>query len=156
MKTNSRKISKKKVAELLTEIPLNEDIESGTSNEFLDEHRRVLLAITDDGIDSKTLSYTVTLCKRIKAELDILYVKTTPAPKNSIEDFMLKLMEEGVFYRLLAKSGHLKHEIISYTESNREILYVIMNSSDNSEVSPKEKTFLSGLLRNLNCPLVVI
>ncbi|MBF0518756.1 MAG: universal stress protein [Nitrospirae bacterium] len=152
-KKHSPKINKKKVEELLSEIPQTEDIDSGMSNKSLNENRRVLLAVTDEGISSKTLSNTVTMCKRIGAELDVLYVKTMGEPKNSLDDFLFQLLEENVFYRLLAKTGQLKQEIINYTETNREILYVIVASSNKLKAPAKE---FPGLLRNLSCPLVVI
>ena len=146
-----------KMDKMFTAVTFAEEGEFDTAREFMMDNRRVLLALTENGIDRKTLLYTINTCKRINAELDILYLTKTKEKNTSLETFFSELNSEGIKYRLIVKIGSLRQEIVTYTESNKEILYVIVDSSDNWDTTSgeKERDF-PDLFKNLRCPLVVI
>ncbi|MEO5358626.1 MAG: universal stress protein [Nitrospirae bacterium YQR-1] len=146
-----------KMDKMFTAVTFAEEGEFDTAREFMMDSRRVLLAITENSIDRKTLLYTINTCKRINAELDILYLSKTNEMNNSLQTFLSELDNEGIKYRLIVKTGSLRSEIVAYTESNKEILYVIVDSSDNWDTTAyeKERDF-PDLFKNLRCPLVVI
>lgn len=145
-----------KIEDALSAVSFAEEGEFRTATEILKEQRRVLLAVRDGRLERRTLKYALNTCKRVNAELDILHV-SRGAALPGLEEFFSELNKEGITYRVIAKSGCLKQAIIEHTDSNREILFVVIESSDNLDVdcAGKEKR-LSESWRNLKCPLVVV
>src|SRR3990172_3833996 len=129
--------------------------------EELREDRRVLLALREGHIDTKTLKYALNTAKRIGAHLDILYVSA-----DGIEDqngraalarFQSELKAEGVQNRLIRSTGCLKQAIVDYTDREKEILFAVVESSGSLDTECKNKdTRLSELWQDLKCPLVVV
>ena len=81
---------KKKVEDLMSAISFAEEGEFDTAREMLKEERRVLLAIKENHLDKKTFRYAINTCKRVGADLDILYVssaeKMSPVLEQCMED----------------------------------------------------------------------
>lgn len=148
----------KKIEDLLSAISFAEAGEFETAREILKENRRVLLALRSRHIDQKTLKYTINTCKRIGANLDILYVSLPAADDSILKQFLKELEGEGIQYVLVKKeSSCLRQEIIDYTNERKEIVFVVIESSDSLDDDHKIKgKGLSELWRNLNCPLVVV
>lgn len=146
-----------RIEDALSAVSFAEEGEFRTATEILKEQRRVLLAVRDSRIESRTLKYALNTCKRVNAELDILYISRGIAAPPALEEFLSRLEKEAITYRLIPKSGCLKQAIIEHTDSNRDILFVVIESSDNLDVdcAGKEKR-LSESWRNLKCPLVVV
>jgi hypothetical protein len=125
------------------------------------EGRRVLLALKDGRIDARTLKYALNTSKRIGADLDILHVA---APGNNaltidplLANFEQELKAEGIVYRMITRTGCLKQQIIDYTNSEKEILFAVIESpkSLDADCNKQDKT-LSELWQKLKCPLVVV
>ncbi|MBF0616641.1 MAG: hypothetical protein HQK88_07465 [Nitrospirae bacterium] len=146
-----------KMDKMFTAITFAEEGEFDSAREFMADNRKVLLALTDRGIDRKTLLYTINTCKRINAELDVLYLTKTKEKSAFLDKFFSELDSERIKHKLMVKTGSLRKEIVAYTESNKEILYVIVDSSDNWDTADEEKEReFPDLFKNLRCPLVVI
>ncbi len=146
-----------KIEDALAAVSFAEEGEFDAAKEMMKEERRVLLAVRERQMDIKTLKYAVNTSKRVKADLDILYVSSNGATDPVMARFLSELQEDGVFYRLILKGGCLKQAIIDYTNSNREIIFVVIESSDSLDVDCAGKdNRLSESWKNLKCPLVVV
>lgn len=147
----------KKIEDMLSAISFAEEGEFEKAREILREDRKVLLALNEGAIDNKTLRYALNTCKRNNAHLDILLVSHSAATDSMLQQFFVELQGEGIRYRFVQKSGCLKEEIIRHTTANKEILFVVIESSDNLNIdcSGKNKQ-LSDAWQNLNRPLVVV
>ena len=148
---------KKKMEDLMSAISFAEEGEFDTAREMLKENRRVLLAVKENHLDKKTFRYAMNTCKRVGADLDILYVssaaKMSPVLAQCLED----LKKEGINFRVVQKNGCLKQQIIDYTNNKKEILFAVTESFENLDLdcSGKGKK-LSEAWQKLRCPLVVV
>jgi hypothetical protein len=72
-------------------------------------------------------------------------------------NFASELTTEGILYRLFTRSGCLKQQIIDYTNSEKDILFAVIESPHSLDVdcNKMDKT-LSELWQKLKCPLVVV
>lgn len=141
----------------MSAVSFAEEGEFEKAKEVLREDRRVLLALNKGVVDGKTLKYAANTCKRVDASLDILLVSQSGAMDSMLRQFLLDLQREGIRHRLVQKNGCLKEEIIKHTTANREILFVVIESSDNLDIDCTGKNKkLSESWQNLNRPLVVV
>jgi hypothetical protein len=129
-----------------------------TAQEILKEGRRILLAIKEGHLDKKILKYALNTCKRVAANLDILYISSTNEMAPMLKEFLMEFEKEGIDYSLIRKEGCLEKEIKKYTDSHDEIVFVIIESPDNllDENNKIENKVLSEFLWNLKCPLVEV
>ncbi len=160
METAKIKKMMKMVEHALTAASFAEEGELETAHSLLRESRRVLLGLKAGQIDPKTLKYAFNSAKRINAELDILYVAgagSVGRPGPVLASFVSELVAAGVPYRLISRSGCLKQQIIDYTNSEKEILYAVIESPAtlDDDCASQDKV-LSELWRQLKCPLVVV
>jgi hypothetical protein len=148
----------KRMEDLFAAAAFAEAGEFETAREMLKEERRILFAVKNGQIDKKTLKYAINTCKRIGAGLDIMYLISDGSNIDSkLKDFQLELEKEGIEYRLMKRDGSLRHEIVDYTDSNKDVLFVVIESSDDMEPEHKgNKRKLSESWKNLKCPLVVV
>ena len=103
---------KKKVEDLMSAISFAEEGEFDTAREMLKEERRVLLAIKETHMDKKTFRYAINTCKRVGADLDILYVSSSEKISPALEQCLEDLKQEGISFRVVRKNGCLKQQII--------------------------------------------
>ena len=154
-----RKLKKtmNKIERIMSAVSFAEEGEFDTAKEMLKEERRVLLAVKKGQMDRKTFKYAINACKRIGAHLDILHISPVEAADPVLEECLSELKTEGINYRLLHKNGCLKQEIIDYTNSKKEVLFAVTESSENLDIDCKGKgKGLSEAWQNLKCPLVVV
>lgn len=148
---------KKKVEDLMSAISFAEEGEFETAREMLKEERRVLLAIKEDHLDRKTFRYAINTCKRVGADLDILYVSSAGKSSPVLEQCLEDLKNEGIHFRVVQKNGCLKQQIIDYTNTKKEILFAVTESFENLDLDCKGKgKKLSEAWQRLRCPLVVV
>jgi len=134
-----------------------EEGEIDAAREMLKEDRKVLLAIRENQIDSKTFRYAINTCKRNGASLDILYISSSESLHPLLSESLAELQKEGISFRLVRKHGCLKQQIIDYTNATKEIIFAVTESSDNLDVDCAGKSGrLSDAWQNLKCPLVVV
>jgi len=146
----------KKFEDMITTSAFVEAGESKTDRELLKEGRRILLAIKEGHSDKKTLKYALNICKRVVANLDILYISSTEGTNPVLKEFFMELEKEGFNYKLVRREGCLEKEIKEYTDSHEEILFVIIDSSEGLDVDSGSSGKLPEVWRNLKCPLVVV
>jgi hypothetical protein len=161
METINLKKMIKSMESALTAASFAEEGEAEAARSILKEDRRVLLALKQGQIDAKTLKYALNTAKRIGAHLDILTVSATGRGASTLdpllEHFVTELGAERIQYRLIPRTGCLKQQIIDYTNSEKEILFAVIESphSLDADCNNKDKA-LSELWRKLKCPLVVV
>jgi hypothetical protein len=151
----------KNVEDALAAVTFAEEGQAAMARSIMKEGRRVLLALKEGRIDDRTLMYALNTSKRIGADLDILYV-TAPGDNAGTIDpllshFVGELEAEGIGYRMIPRTGCLKQQIIDYTNSEKEILFAVIESpkSLDTDCNKRDKT-LSDLWQQLKCPLVVV
>jgi K+-sensing histidine kinase KdpD len=162
METTKLKKMIKMMEHALTAASFAEEGELETAHALMRESRRVLLALKAGQIDPKTLKYAMNTAKRVNANLDIIYVTSSRAARQKTSDplvdsLMSELTEAGIPYRIIPRSGCLKQQIIDYTNSEKEILFAVIESpaSLDDDCTKRDKE-LSELWRQLKCPLVVV
>ncbi len=162
METTKLRKMMKAVEQALTAASFAEEGEQETAHAMMMESRRVLLALKADHVDGKTLKYALNTAKRIKAQLDILYVVSSAAGSQgagdpALDSFRSELAAEGITHRLITRAGCLKQRIIEYTNSEKEILFAVIESPSSLDADcNKQDKELSELWRKLKCPLVVV
>src|ERR1700687_627535 len=150
----------KNVENALAAATFAEEGQAETARSIMKEGRRVLLALKEGRIDASTLKYALNTSKRIGADLDILHVAApgSTAPIDPLlSNFQSELKAEGITYRMIQRTGCLKQQIIDYTNSEKEILFAVIESPKSLDVdcNKGDKT-LSELWQKLTCPLVVV
>ncbi len=132
---------KKKIEDLMSAISFAEEGEFDTAREMLKEKQRVLLAIKENHLDKKTFRYAINTCKRVGADLDILYMFRIQLRKSplSLRQCMEDLKNEGINFTVVQKHGCLKQQIIDYTNNKREILFAVTKSLENLELDCKRQ-----------------
>jgi hypothetical protein len=161
METINLKKMMKSMESALTAASLAEEGEAEAARSILKEDRRVLLALKQGQIDARTLKYALNTAKRIGAHLDILTVSASGRGEGKLdpllEHFIAELRAEQIQCRLIPRAGCLKQQIIDYTNSEKEILFAVIESphSLDADCNKKDKA-LSELWRKLKCPLVVV
>ncbi len=145
----------KKIENIYAAVAFAEAGEFETARETLKEQRKILLALTGEKSDINAFTHALNICKRIGAKVEILYV--SDYKEDLLIKFQSDLRKEEIEYKLIQKSGCIKEEILNYTNTNREILFVIVESSDELDISCKKaKNELKDSWENLKCPLVVV
>lgn len=148
---------KKKVEDLMSAISFAEEGEFDTAREMIKEDRRVLLAIKENHLDKKTFRYAINTCKRVGADLDILYVSSAEMLPPVLEQCVEDLKKEGINFRVVRKNGCLKQQIIDYTNNKKEVLFAVTKSLENLDLDCIGKgKRLSEAWHRLRCPLVVV
>jgi hypothetical protein len=151
----------KNVENMLAAASFAEAGESEHARSFLEEGRRVLLALKEEWVDLKTLKYAVHLSQRVNARLDILYI-SAQGGRRSAGDQQLRLIETelkaaGVPYHVIYRTGGLRQATIEYTNQEKDILFAVVEPPQSLDTnSSKKDTWLTELRRNLRCPLVVV
>ncbi|MFA5354484.1 MAG: universal stress protein [Thermodesulfovibrionales bacterium] len=146
----------KKFEDLMSAISFAEEGDLRTAGEILKERRGGLIAVKGDETDAQALRYALHTCKRIGAELRVLSL-ASPAVDDLLRQFQAELEREKISYRISRKEGCLKKEIIDYTNTEKDVLFVVVGSEDDPdrECRGKEKR-LSDAWQRLRCPLVVV
>ncbi len=133
----------------MTAASFAEEGEAGIARNIINDDRRILLAVTREQMDKKTFRYAVNTCKRIGADLDILYISESDAPDAQLEECLAELKAERVNYSLMYKKGSLKQSIIDYTNKKKKSLFAVIGNNGTSKG-------ISQAWNNLKCPLVVV
>jgi len=161
METTKLKKMMKSIETALAAISFTDTGEDASPRPVRQEVRRVLLALKEGRVDVKTLKYALNTAQRIGAHLDILYVSSNGGKQRRIDPvldhFESELRADGIQYRMIHATGCLKQHIIDYTDSEKEILFAIIESaySLDADCYRIDKT-LAELWRQLKCPLVVV
>ncbi len=128
-----------------------------TAREILKARQKVLLALTGRESDRKSFKYTLNICKRIGAGLEVLYTSKRDEILQMLKEFEEELNKEGIAYEFIQGSGCIKEAIIYRTEKRSDIQFVVIESSDAMNIDCKnDDRTLSKAWEGLKCPLVVV
>jgi len=160
MDSNKIKRMMKQVEDAMAAVTFAEEGQAETAAALFKRERRVLLALKEGHTDTKTLRYALNASLRINAGLDILYV-AAPGTRSTagplLEQFSAELDEVGIPYQVINRSGCMKQEIIDHTNNRHDVLFVVVESPRSlDEDCGKKDGVLTGLWKNLRCPLVVV
>jgi len=149
---------RKKIEDMLSAITFAEAGEFESAKELMaGEKKRVLLAVQSELSEGKTMRYAVSTCKRNNADLDILFVAPAGATDKALRAFTKEAKREGVHCRIVRRKGRLIDAIIDYTNSERSILFVVVETLNSLN---RQGTLHGGNLSkgwdSLGCPLVVV
>jgi hypothetical protein len=126
-----------------------------TARQIMKKDRKILLAVTDEKRDVNAFKYALNMCKRIGAALEILF--SFGPDREDFESFISELKNEGIEHTLVEVKRCLKEEILNYTEKRRDILFVVVESSDGLDINCEDdRKKISTLWQHLKCPLVVV
>jgi hypothetical protein len=147
----------KKFDDLMSAIAFAEAGDFDHAREFMKGRNSILLAISDMFFEVDVMKYALNLSKRIKANIDILYLTRVEAHLGELDEFMKAALKDDISCRLFKKEGCMKKAILDYTAKRREIIFVVVGSTPELEIECKtgEKS-LSDAWRRLHCPLVVV
>jgi hypothetical protein len=122
------------------------------------ESRRVLLGLKA-GQTTARPQVRLEHCQEGRCRaLDPLHVSARDGKlRPLLLQFEAELKAEGLPYRIVHRTGCLKQQIIDYTNSEKEILFAVIESPATLDAgcNSKDKA-LSELWRKLKCPLVVV
>jgi hypothetical protein len=161
MEATKLKKTMRNVEDAIAAATFAEAGEDVTARSIMKEGRKLLLALKEGQIDTKTLKYALNAAKRIDAHLDILYVTAAGGRAHAFDPLLVhfesELEGEGVRYNIVRRTGCLKQQIIDYTNNEKDILFAVIESphSLDADCNKKDKT-LSELWQKLKCPLVVV
>lgn len=106
-----------------------------TAKDILKEQRKILLALTGKNSDLNAFKYAQSVSKRLGAEIEILY--SSEYEKKLLKQFRSELNKQGIDYKLIEVDECIKAEILRYTEKRKDILFVILESSDGLDLDRK-------------------
>lgn len=156
-KKKKKKSFQEKLDDLMSAITFAEAGEHETAREMLGTGSKVLLATKAHSKNSNAFKYAINVCKRMGAQLDILYISSVKMLEPSIVGLLSILEKEGIRWRLIQKEGCMKNQIIDHTEKNSGIMFVVTESSEHLDIGCKKSSkTLNEDWENLKCPLVVV
>lgn len=110
---------------------------------LLKPERIILLVLRKNKLKPEVLNYVLSLCQRIQAGLEIF----SSEGSLSIESFLKKLYEAGIYHRTVPYEGPLEEAVIHYANVHSCIAFVVVDSLE----SGGQEDFWN----KLTCPLVV-
>lgn len=127
--------------------------------------KRVLLGTDATEIDLDIIRYTLKLCQRVEAGLEIFHlVRQIQEPergrwrlkKTATSPLQAMLAKLGIVYQAVLAEESLARELVKYVAPRRDILCVVLGGEGNAarRATPADKK-LTAVFQRLNCPLVV-
>ncbi len=155
---NSKNKMKKWLEQFESDMAAASFAEAGeldTAREMMKEDRRILLAVTNEKRDANAFRYALSMCKRIGAALEIMF--PMKSGRETLESFISELKDEGIEHTLVEAKECIKEEILNYTNKKRNILFVVVESSDALDIHCQEiRKEITASWSRLKCPLVVV
>jgi hypothetical protein len=128
--------------------------EAASARELLGERKRVLVVLTGQGADRRSLKYAIGFCTRMGAALEIL---CSTRSRKGLEEFIGELRDQDITYSIHETDQCLKQAVIEVTRKTREIHHVVINSYDGLEKGcERDPEVPPDMWRFLSCPLVVV
>ena len=132
--------------------------EFDAAKEILSENRVIVLILTGKETDKESLRYALNACRRLNAAMEILYA---PAKDdgNHINQLLMELKNENIPCMIRKVKGCIKEEVLERTRKNADVLFVVVEFSNDLNVYCKDgdvSDIYPGFLNRLGCPLVVV
>ncbi|MEW6110176.1 MAG: hypothetical protein AB1632_13580 [Nitrospirota bacterium] len=149
----------RRIEDSMVALTFAEAGEFETAREIINRNRKILLGLRN--IDVKSMQYAINICRRINADLDILWVSGekdyNPSDAETEKKLVCELSKENIMYNIIRGKGSLREEILDYTSGRNEILFVIVGSSSEIDTDFDLRSGkISYSWEKLKCPLVVV
>ncbi len=134
--------------------------------------RKVLLVLERETPNANAIEYTVNLCKRIGAIVDVLI--TTPSGSNSTNSMIAQsagpyaqkileltrlLRDRGITYHMYTLDGDLVDKLGDYVRHHKDVTTVVYDSPRTEEIDSKDDTWhkvLDTICTRLSIPLITV
>jgi len=113
----------------------------------------VLLAIKGKHVEPRLLSSASGLCRRLDAGLDIMLSSADKKHSPLLENFIMKMQQEGIDCRLTQQDEFRSKDIVHYANTH-ECITSVMIASLNNWLAPGDEKGRNPW-HKLDCPLVV-
>jgi len=147
----------KKLEGLFSAATFAEAGEFETARDLIDGDRKVLLVLTGRETDVKSLKYAISIAKRTGAGLEVLAPSDGQAIDSALEISVSEARMEAVEIKTVRKSGCIKEALISYAKNRRDLVCVVIESTDALNIDcSREQRRLAGVWEKLGCPLALV
>jgi len=117
--------------------------------------KKVLLVLTGNEQNTKSVMYAMNVSKRVEAGLDILCVTLEDKCGELLEEHLKELTTNGAEYHMVNINKSIHDEVIHYTEQSPDVEFVVIDSRDIESASTKERYVIQEW-KGLRCPLVLV
>ena len=146
----------KQFEEIMSSVAFAEAGEIGTAIKILHERHKVLLVLTGEETDMKAARYALNICKRIGVGIEILYITKNNDEIPFLEEYLKELKTKGIEYQVRRVRESMKEEIARFTEKEKNIQFVVIDSQDLGIRSESDKPETLKKWERLTCPLVLV
>jgi hypothetical protein len=149
-----RKYLSQWLEDIMTTVNFADVVEIETSQEI--RKKKILLVLTGNEPDTKSIKYALNVCERVKAGLDILCITSDAGYAALLEEHMKKFIPNGTEYHLAKKTKSIHDVIAHYLEQSSSVEFVVIDSRDiDGGPSSEERHAIEGW-KGLRCPLVLV
>ena len=116
------------------------------------KQRSVLLAVREGHVDSRLLTSSLALCRRLEADLEIQVIAAGETPPAEMDSFLVRLREEKLPFSLVLKPSLRRRDLVDYANAHEHIVALVIDSREGWEALAQDRT--SDPWTRLECPLV--
>ena len=149
-----RKYLSKWFKDMMTTMDFADVVELETSQEII--KKKVLLVLTGNEPDTRSIKYALNVCKRIGAGLDILCITSYAGYAALLEEHLKKLIPKGTEYHIVKKTKSIHDVVIHYTEQSNRVQFVVIDSRDVDSRAISDERNAVEEWKRLKCPLVLV
>lgn len=103
-------------------------------------------------MDSRLLTSSLALCRRLDADLEIQVIAAGETPPVEMDGFLAQLREEKLPFSLALKPSLRRRDLVDYANAHEHIVALVIDSREGWEALAQDRT--SDPWKRLECPLV--
>jgi len=154
---NLGKRSGSKFESLVSTSPHSADKGFGVEPESLAGRKKVLLVLSGNETDHRSLKYAINTAQRTDAALEILVTSSGGRSDKHLEECRERARKALVGVRVEKRIGCMKEAVVSHAKKRRDILCVVVESTDTLSINCVQGfKKLDGIWKHLGCPLVMV
>ena len=111
-----------------------------------------MLAVREGHVDSRLLTSSLALCRRLEADLEIQVIAAGETPPAEMDSFLVRLREEKLPFSLVLKPSLRRRDLVDYANAHEHIVALVIDSREGWEALAQDRT--SDPWKRLECPLV--